>query len=375
MLPKLFATAFPPVYRLLAINLVALVCATEVSDFYARSFFLISLLVTFAGTAVSSQSYVVSRVVSLARRVGLTAILLLIFAPLFRPLWPEGINSYVIVVVAAFGASLFEVLRADLAVKGRFAALVVQGVAASLSLFLIVPILKDSPWLLCVLISWVLPISAILMPGNSIVGEDRVTCVVVKDVASYSLSSGVSTGLSFALPVLIAGDLGSGAPTELAQIMTVTSMFLLYPRFLSTGFMVDLQRCQTREMVDRYEKRNSSYLFAVVGVYLAVSILVLPELQRYALFAIATVATQMALPFSNVHSVLARGHDLLSVNLRALAVLVALIAGAYMLFDPGMYRAQCVMAVYLAYVILRNYLTKKSCLRLLSARPVACQVE
>lgn len=363
---KLLSITFPAGYRFLSVNAIAILCSTQVSDFFSKSFFMVSLLATFSGFAVASQSYVISRSLSLSKRFLLTFGLLACISFPFYFLWRDGFISYMVVLIAALGYSIFEVARSDMAAKGEFKPIVCQGLLVIPSFLLAAYALKEFPLLLVLCVFWLLPLAATLCyPSQSKAKSDKLNSYVFRDVSSYSISSGMSTGLTFFLPLILAKDFGVGASTELAQVMAISSIFLLFPKYLSVSLLVDLQVRQNWGMAKKVEKKITLYVLFVSVLYFALPLLFFPGFLKYTILLVATLLTQVALPFANTHMVLGRGDRMLKVNAISAAVFFLVFTILLLLLDPGEMRAYATMSTYLAYVIFRNRMTKESCAKII----------
>lgn len=361
---RLFAVGFPAGYRMLSVNLIAYFCAASVSDYFAQSFFMVSLLATFSGFAVSSQSYVIGRQLSLPRRMLLVTIFLgLCSAPLYL-IWDGTPQSYFITLFATLGYSLFEITRSDCSANGRFKTLVVHGLIAGVLMCGVVLMWRASQSILVVLVFWLLAIPAIPLMKHRVVGGDRLTLDVYKDVASYSLSNGLSTGIMFLIPLIIAGELGEGASTQLAQVVSAAALFLLLPRYLSAGFIVKLQNEQSWDMVRQFERLLITYVVIVASSFFAICYVLVPEFIPYFIFLLAILIGQIGLPYANVHSVFGLGGRMLRVNILTASMfgMATLLVYSLAWFDGS--RMNTLFLLYLVYIISRNQLTRGSCMRI-----------
>lgn len=362
---KLLAIGFPAGYRFLAINLISYFCARNVSDFFSQSFFMISLLATLSGFAVSSQSYIVSRELSLPRRLLLVIIFLGASSGPCYLLWRGGFESYFVALIAALGYSVFEISRSDLAAKGKFNVLVLQG---SVAVCLIGPCLylwHESPFYLVLSFFWVLAITAIVFGAPKLIGGDSLSFDVLKDISSYSLSNGISTGLMFVIPILLIAEYGEGSATDLAKTVTLSTIFLLFPKYLSAGFMIDLQRNQNWEMTKAFEAKVVIYVSLVCAGIAIATITLFNNLMSYLMLFMAIQFSQLGLPHASVHAVLGRGMIMLQVNIKSLLFLSVCTLVIYWLFDAGALRGCMLLSVYMVYILLRTYMTRVSCIKIL----------
>lgn len=359
---KLLATIFPGGYRFLVVNLVAYFCADEVSDIFSSSFLTISLLATFSGMAVSTQSHVMGRRLPLVERVYLVLIFLCLSAfPCFW-LWDGGLESYAVALLAALGYSIFEVTRSEIASEGLFERLVLSGF---ISVLLLVPNLyffQDKSLLLVLFtfLSLMVPVLFVKGGGES---SHRLNLDVIKDVGSYSLSNGVSTGVSFALPLLLVTEYGDGGATVIVQVFTLSALFMFYPRYLSAGFLVSFKKYGNWKEVFQFEKKVFIYVAMVSLGYVIISAIFFLEYYKLLPLFIAVVSSQLALPYSNVMMVRGAGREMLRVNIFGFLVLLFLLALVYGVSDSGESRAEIILWCYAAYVVIRAFFLRKACFK------------
>lgn len=359
---QLGATVFPGGYRFLVVNVVALICASEVSDFFSSSFFMVSLLATFSGVAVSTQSYVLGRSLYLTDKLILTLVLLCLAALACYGLWVFELESYVIPLLAAYCYSVFEIARSEMAAEGRFLHLVIAGI---LSILIFVPVayfLQDQSRLLVVFTFIALMVPALCM-RNGKEPQVHIDAAVIKDVSSYSLSNGLSTGVSFALPLLLAQEFGEGGSTMLAQVFTLSALFVFYPRYLSSGFLVCFKGNHDWGLVRGFEKKVFVYTLIVSLGFGFVSSVYLIDYFMYQGLFVAIVASQLSLPYSNVMMIFGAGSRMLFVNFVGLIVLVVILGGIYYSIDVGELRGMVMLWAYAAYVAVRAVFLRQLCYR------------
>lgn len=111
---KLIATAFPGGYRFVAVNFIALFAIGTVSDAFAHSFFIVSLIATFSGIAISTQSYVANLNVSLVSRIVFLFGLIALVSPFVFLLWEGTVKEFLVIVLAATTYSCFEIVKSRL---------------------------------------------------------------------------------------------------------------------------------------------------------------------------------------------------------------------------------------------------------------------
>ena len=357
---KLIATVFPGLYKFVLVNLVALLAVAEVSQFFSKAFFEIGLLVAFAGVAVSSQAYAKGDGLSFLSNT-LMILIILSFGSLGLWVFYEGaIEGFILIVASALFLSMFEVLRAQLAACGEFMRLTVSAFLSFLFLVPLVVYLNDEKYLMVFFTFLSLFVSVIIVDRRSFSFSRKVDAEAFKNILSYSASSGLSTGLTFFIPLILIREFGEGSSILIAQVFTLSSLFFFYPRYLSAGFMVELRREKVDgSLITIFRRRLFRYTLFVSFLFFVFAFFE-SQYMDFVLLFVAMQVGQLNLPYANVHMVMARGYDLLLVNCKALIFISVLLVGAYLMLDEGATRGKVILGSFLLYMFVRFVLTKYS---------------
>lgn len=361
---KLIATAFPGGYRFLAVNLVAFFAIETVSDAFAHSFFIVSLIATFSGIAISTQSYVASLNLSLVSRFVFLIGLIALVSPFVFFLWEGGSKEFLVIVLAATTYSCFEIVRADFMSYGKFKALFISACVAMLLLPVSFYFNQSNPYLMALCIFSGLLISVLFFIGKSSVNTySALNKKVISDVLSYACSNGLSTALTFMLPLFLARELVDNSPTALAQIVTLAMLAYFVPRYLSAGFLVKYKASLNWSLVKKFETRVLLYVAIISAVFWAVFYFILGNELILAMLFMGLLLTQVSLPQANLLMVHGEGVTQLKVNFATFIVFSIAISLVYHFFAQGEIRAQLLVLSYIGLVILRYVSLKMYCHR------------
>lgn len=355
---KLVATLFPGGYRFFVVNLVAIFCSKNISDGFSQLFFIISLLTTFTGVAVSTQSYVLERALFISSRLLLMFGLLVIISGPFYLFWEGDVQTYVLILISVSVYSAFEIFRSDFSANGNFKQLTICSFFSVALAFLAVYKYNDDLSYIVVLVflSLLIPLS---FARSCYGGNSKLNIYVVKDVISYSLSNGITTGLSFLLPLLLIEEFGMGEATKIAQVFTLSALFMFYPRYLSAGFLVESKKNICRKAITSFESKVFFYVLVLSCFFYFLSILFFVEFLSYAFLFISIVSTQLALPYSNSMMILGKGGDMLKLNFSAFSAFFVLVFCLYLFLDSGSQRGELILYIYTVFVLVRAFLIKR----------------
>ena len=358
---RLLATVYPGAYRFVVINLIAYFFTQDISDSFSQAFFVVSLLATFSGMAVSSQAYVKGDSLKFTHKILLVTGLLIVVALIGIRFWQGSFSEYSIIVLAAFGLSVFEVVRTELAANGKFKLLTIAGALSLIALIPILIFIVDSTLELVFFIFISLMISVLIVDGGKSSGRKSISVDVIKDVFSYSLSNGLSTGVTFIIPLMLIGEFGTDSATDIAQVFTFSTLFFFYPRFLSAGFMVEFKCDPARqELLPIFRNKILVYIFGTIVIYVIAAYYFNADFYDYIWLFIAMQLSQLSLPYANANMVLGKGIRLLKVNLIAMLILAVSAFGILILLEEGANRGYVLTVLFSLYTLFRYFLTKQS---------------
>jgi hypothetical protein len=358
---RLFSTLYPGAYRFIAINAIIYYCIPSVSAFFSEAFFMVSLLTAFSGMAVASQAYTKENNLKFTHMLFLIIGLLTAASLAGTIIWRGSYEEYLVVITAALTYSIFSFSRAALAAEGEFKLLTIAGVLAFSVLIPVLYMARDNSLLLTMLIFSSQMLLVLIVGYGKIFGNVSVNYSIAKDVGSYSLSNGFSSGLSFIVPLVLIGEYGENSSASIAQIFTLSTLLFSYPRFLSAGFMVDFKRDPTRvELVHDFNQKVFIFIFIAIPVYMVVAYYFKVELFDFMLLFIAMQLSQLSLPYANIHMVLGKGGALLKVNYLTITALATMTILLFVVHDAGEKRGQFLMMLYCFFMFLRYFMTKFS---------------
>lgn len=322
-IPQLIASLFPGGYRFLAVNAVAVFSTTDVSASFVHAFFIISIICTLSGTAVSTQSYVTYEKNSLIGRLFLVLKLTIFFSVPVYFLWNSSFQSYFYVLSISLLYSAFEVFRADMLSKGKFISLVKVAFISTFSLFISLSLFSEDYLLLSLAIFGSLFLTTLIFNNNEMeFGNTKISDRSEKDSISYAFSNGMTTAVSFAMPLLISNYYSKEESVQLAQVFTICTLLYFYPRYLSSGFMVEYKKNLDRALVFEFCKKVNLYLFVVCFIYSLVCLIYFPSFFSFYILFLAYMFTQLSLPLSNALVVHGKGAEQLKINFVTLIVFV-----------------------------------------------------
>ncbi len=362
---RLFATVYPGAYRFIVVNVIIYFCTQSVSTFFSKAFFMISLLATFSGMAVSSQAYVKGDNLKVMHVMVLIVGLLSIASFAGILIWEGSSEEYLVVIFGALTYSVFLFVRATLAAEAEFRILTIAGVLTFIVMAPILYIASDAYPLLVILVFSSQMLVILMVGGKRSFGDLSVNYKIIKDVSSYSMSNGLSTGLSFVVPLILIGEYGESSAASIAQVFTLSTLLFFYPMFLSAGFMVDYRRDSTREvLVHKFNQQVLVYILAVIILSVVVGSYFKVDVFDFIWLFIAMQVSQLSLPYSNIHMILGMGAALLKVNYLTIIALIFMVAILFFSYDKGEQRGQILMVLYCFYMFFRYFLTKLSAERI-----------
>lgn len=348
----------------MAVNFIALFAIGTVSDAFAHSFFIVSLIATFSGIAISTQSYVANLNVSLVSRIVFLFGLIALVSPFVFLLWEGTVKEFLVIVLAATTYSCFEIVRADFMSEGKFKALFISACIAMLLLPVSFYFNQNDPYLMALCIFSSLLISVLFFLGkNSANSYSALNKKVISDIMSYACSNGLSTALTFMLPLLLAKELAGNSPTVLAQTVTLAMLAYFIPRYLSAGFLVEYKASLNWALVKKFETRVLLYVAVISAVFWAIFYFILGNELVLAMLFMGLLFTQVSLPQANLLMVHGEGVTQLKVNFATFIVFGVAVSLVYHFFAQGEMRAQLLVLSYIGLVVLRYISLKVYCHR------------
>lgn len=345
-----------PAYRAITLLFIIVLSSDEVANKYAEIILLGSFITSFSGTAVSTQIYIPHRSLSwitlVAYTVGLTSICIAVIVSID---FVEDLDP-LILFSTSFFMSLFEILKAESLVAGRFRRILVAGILSTLALPLGFLMLGESFAYLAVFIFlmpviFMLPVSR--RPSFSLNEFDY---IVSADVISYSLSNSFSTGMAFLIPILLLQELDANAAQYFVIVTTLASIFYLYPRFLSAALLIKFQS-KIHESDVKTAELKIFYGFLCASIFFLFPLYYLQFGPVMTIFVVSLLLSQVAVPCANVLNVMGRGKQLLSINIVAILLLIIGCLIAYYVSTAGAFRAMLYASCFGLSTLIRVLIT------------------
>lgn len=354
------ATAFPSAYRFFSVYLVTLLASTEVANLFSQSFFIVSLIATFSGVAVSTQSYVKEGTVSVGLRVlTMLALTLIVSVPTYF-LWSYGLESYFYVIGASLFFSLFMIAREDSIALNRMNVLAIRSALSTLLFVVFFFVLEPSGEVLVLGTFLFLFVTVFDLFDKN---ESSLTTkkTFFQNVFSYSLSGGLSTGISFLLPLIVIDEFGEQSSSSIAQIFTLAMMFQFVPRFLSTRFLSSVKSSSGNTSIASFERLVFAYVIAIVILFVLVTSFLFESYNVLIGLFCGLLSSQLSLPYSNVFMTLGKGSLMLRINLASFVLLLTSACAIFLFFDKGEERGEILCWLYFSYQIMRAIYMKFRC--------------
>jgi len=356
-LTRALALASVPGYRVITLLLIIFLSSDVVANKYAEIILFSSFISAFSGSAVACQIYIPRRSMSwmvlMAYTVGLTSVCVAVLV-LFG--FVGDLNLLVLFSTGLF-MSVFEVLKADSLVAGRFRRILVAGVLSSLALPLAILLLGENLAYLAVSVFCMPVIFMLPVHRRSSFSLDEFNNTVSADILSYSISNSFSTGIGFLMPILILRELGGNTAQDLSLLSMGASIFYLYPRFLSAALIIKFQKVIEQGDLKAVE-RQIFYGFFGVGIFLVLINNYIQISVVSSIFFMSLLLTQIALPSANAINVMGLGKQILRVNIIFVVLLIICCLLSYFTSTAGPFRALLYVSSFGLCVLVRVFMTK-----------------
>lgn len=264
------------------------------------------------------------------------------------------------ILIATILMAFFEVERTKLAVNGKFQRLTLALLFSCSSLILSILAFKEHIKL--EITFFVLLLSLPVLAQGAISQQSQLPTIKWKNLMvsflGFSVSSCLSTGLFFLLPLIIIFEYGDSSAPNIARMFVLSSAFFLLPRTLSARSIPALRNGDFRY---NDVKQICVVIFFVsifiYGLFLFVSLIWFHEFLPLFALAFGLLTTQFALPFSNVLMVGGNYQDILLINIYYAGLFAVLTILTILCLDQGSDRATIICIAFTISNLVKMRLT------------------
>lgn len=343
----------------MAVFMVSAFTAPETSADFAKFFFWAGLLCSFVGLPIASRAQAKDSPLSHSQQSILFILFFFIASVISWFFWNDSLYHFGIVLAATAMLSIFEINRVERASEGHFALLTVCSIV-SLILLVLVLIFHEvlaNGLVIAIFAGLTLPVllSYVLYPHK--VKETINLVQALKPVSSHAFSSLISTGLTFAIPLLLVEEFGSENSALLAQIYSVSAMAFVYPRYISTGFIVKAKKGEaTLNTVRALTKNIALFLLVSFFAYIALTQWLAPKMTHFFLLFVSMQLSQLSMIYANWWISHGKEFSVMLLNIFSLLVLCVALAVIYVVLPEGELRGHFILGASVCFQILRYFI-------------------
>lgn len=356
---QLVAALYAGGYRFLAVFLVGYFSSQEVSADFSRYFFWAGLIAVISGVPVAARAQAKGMNLSHRNQIVLSAILLSLAIPFAYFFWQDSLEDFVLMVVAGFLLSLFEIKRMERASEGRFGLLTVSSIVSLVALIVINTLFElPAGWLTVAIFAGLsLPVGLSYFIRPFTIKNELPLQQAYKPVAANAFSSLLSTGLTFILPLMLIEEFGHDHSVHIAQAFAISTIAFSLPRYLSAGFIVSAKQGNaTYEDVKGLAKKITAFaLFASLLFYVGTYLLA-PEMVIFTALFVALQLSQSSLSYANWLMVHSQETKLLQLTVWSMLALAAAVAVLFMTIPTGAQRGEAMLMAFIGYQLLRFFM-------------------
>jgi len=346
-------------YRFLAVFLIDFAFSPALSSDFARYFFWCGLITSVAGLPVAARSQVQKNPLSHLQQFAMAILLLLPTAIVSWFFWQDSLYSFGLTFLAGALLMGFEIMRMERAALGQFGLLTLCSIISLFGLLALTQVPTESAELVVILtfagLAVPVFISYFIVPYP--VPATLTIAQATRPVSANAVSSLISTGLTFIVPLLLIEEFGRDYSAALAQVFAIASLSFSYPRYLAAGFIYAAKHNKaTLDTVKQLTRKIALFAILSSTVFVAFGWWLSPIMLQLILLFVAMQMSQLTLPYANWWT--SKGQEVRVMRLNFISgVILAIATGAVYYFQPaGQARGQSILILFVVYQFLRFYL-------------------
>lgn len=370
MLNKLFrfiAIGFPGGYRFVAIFAISYFYLGSIVESYSKGFFWVILIVSVSGIPISSVMSNRLKCVPPIQIYSMAIVAVSVFTAVGYLAFfsQEGYVFLMNVFGASLALSFYEVTKKRYFNEELYNSIFWCSCASLVCFFFVLVVSISYPEIseyLLLLVFFVLYLPVVGLELISSLEDKNLDEITggefIKSYWDYLLSNIFSVSLNSIIPLLLIYWMGSDAAPELAQVFSISTVLLLFPRFIAIQNIGKLRRVGPSYALIYGFYDSMKWYLIIVGIISLAAFSQLYDQNWLILWGLlfGIQLSQVYLPFSTVLAVEGKSRQLMFINFKGSIVFVAAACLCYLIFPDLI--VQLFMVSFCFHHAIKLYLTK-----------------